>query len=578
MRHEDLIFPESVSVVYPTLRAGYPTATPAVYSITLTSLALPTLSGVVGRDGFTRVLHSSATASYADIASTTPSNNTELQALANQIATDFYLHLAGRAEVCLSGIQPWLPSGLEDVTEWDHSGEHIVTRSRPCAWLDGPDDLWHHGEYASASPPTSGGATYVGGDVTFIDSDVTHQGGTLTLNDTVTTFSEGSVQFDVNVLTILLEDGNLLLLEDGDTSISADAAVYLLDSTLWLAGDNLGILLESGDALLLENGLYLFDADFATFTIDGGGKFLLATWLEVCSWWGWCYHSVTLDDDIDNWLVPATDTKIVYRVDPGGASRVITGIIPGINLRHIVLLNVSTDPDDTLTLSDTDSGSTAVNQFLLPRGEDIVLYGNEAAQLWWNDTDERWQLVALAKMPAVDVRINSAGSAYNRSRINFIGGTNITVGLADDAADNEIDVTISMSASIPGWTKVTKTYADLATAGTSNAIEVYSLPAKGAVHAAYLKTTTAFGGGGILTYTLGLGVTAASYTDWIAGYNAMTAPSDTNFAADVMTPEPTVKNFGSATSIKLAADSMGANLNAATAGVVEIYLFLSQLP
>jgi hypothetical protein len=45
------------------------------------------------------------------------------------------------------------------------------------------------------------------------------------------------------------------------------------------------------------------------------------------------------------------------------------------------------------------------------------------------------------------VRENSAGSEYNRRRLNFIEGAGISVGLADDAVNNETDVTLSVTAS-----------------------------------------------------------------------------------------------------------------------------------
>jgi len=43
----------------------------------------------------------------------------------------------------------------------------------------------------------------------------------------------------------------------------------------------------------------------------------------------------------------------------------------------------------------------------------------------------------------VGVRRNSGGSTYRRRRINLIEGTNVTIGLADDSASEEVDVTIS---------------------------------------------------------------------------------------------------------------------------------------
>ena len=48
--------------------------------------------------------------------------------------------------------------------------------------------------------------------------------------------------------------------------------------------------------------------------------------------------------------------------------------------------------------------------------------------------------------PRVKVRKNSAGTVFVRPEINFIEGSNITLTIADDPTDNEIDVTITGSA------------------------------------------------------------------------------------------------------------------------------------
>lgn len=49
----------------------------------------------------------------------------------------------------------------------------------------------------------------------------------------------------------------------------------------------------------------------------------------------------------------------------------------------------------------------------------------------------------LGAVGRVGVRANGAGSTYNRRRINFIGGTNVTISIADDSGDEEVEVTIT---------------------------------------------------------------------------------------------------------------------------------------
>lgn len=51
----------------------------------------------------------------------------------------------------------------------------------------------------------------------------------------------------------------------------------------------------------------------------------------------------------------------------------------------------------------------------------------------------------------VNARINSGGSVFARKRINLIAGTNITLAIADDAVNDEIDITVTATApSNPG--------------------------------------------------------------------------------------------------------------------------------
>lgn len=55
--------------------------------------------------------------------------------------------------------------------------------------------------------------------------------------------------------------------------------------------------------------------------------------------------------------------------------------------------------------------------------------------------------------PIVKTRKNSTGTIYARPRVNFIEGTNVTITMADDAVDNEIDLTITSAAGGSGITQ-----------------------------------------------------------------------------------------------------------------------------
>jgi hypothetical protein len=127
--------------------------------------------------------------------------------------------------------------------------------------------------------------------------------------------------------------------------------------------------------------------------------------------------------------------------------------------------------------------------------------------------------------------------------------------------------------SVAQWIKLVRNYSDFATAGLTNDIEIYSLPAGWAISRELIKHSTSFSGGTIATYTISLGI-VGNLTKYSTPFNVLSAPSDTNFQPY---GAAAVENWGSATSIRAAAISTVGNLDAATQGVVEVYLLISKV-
>jgi hypothetical protein len=128
------VLPDSVEIVFPVEVSGVSSGTIA-YNVPLTSLALPDFSGVTGFVG-TKCFHSSAVA----VGTGTPSNNAELQALADQIATDFYRYACGRLDLRLVGYPAWTLTGLEDHAEYQHQGDCGLRIVRG-PWLDHLEEM-----------------------------------------------------------------------------------------------------------------------------------------------------------------------------------------------------------------------------------------------------------------------------------------------------------------------------------------------------------------------------------------------------------------------------------------------------
>lgn len=132
----------------------------------------------------------------------------------------------------------------------------------------------------------------------------------------------------------------------------------------------------------------------------------------------------------------------------------------------------------------------------------------------------------------------------------------------------------SVPAQNPAWVKYTKTYTDLAAAGLTNDIELFSLAAKEVIHAVVLKASTAFSGGTIATYTLSVGI-SGTIGKYAPAFDVKQTVGNNVFGFNEL---PGMENFSSATSIRLGAISTVGLLNAATAGVVDVWVLKSTLP
>lgn len=105
-------------------------------------------------------------------------------------------------------------------------------------------------------------------------------------------------------------------------------------------------------------------------------------------------------------------------------------------------------------------------------------------------------------------------------------------------------------------------------------VNIYSLLSRGTIEGAVIKTSTAFSGPGITGISFSVGI-AGDLAKILSLYDGFAAVSDANFGtADQLQLE----NFGAATSIRLAAISIGANLSALTAGAGCLWLKGARIP
>ena len=169
---------------------------------------------------------------------------------------------------------------------------------------------------------------------------------------------------------------------------------------------------------------------------------------------------------------------------------------------------------------------------------------------------------------------NVGGSLYfNGSAVaqlgaqTFTGLQTFTGGMAVNTAND-----ITLINNIPIWLKYTFTYSALSTAALTNSITLVTLPAAGIIHAIKLKHSIAFTGGALSSYTLSVGI-SGNLDKYANPFNVFQATGNTTFyIAYGMFSE----NHGATTSVLLTATSIGANLNAATAGSCDIWVLVSK--
>lgn len=132
----------------------------------------------------------------------------------------------------------------------------------------------------------------------------------------------------------------------------------------------------------------------------------------------------------------------------------------------------------------------------------------------------------------------------------------------------------SSLSSTPAWlSPLNFTHTQLQAAATSNNIEAYSLPARGVLEGIIIKPRVAFGGGAIAAYTLSIGL-VSDVAIYLPPFSVMSIGATVISLADLMT----IENYSSVASIRLAAASVSANLDASTSGSVDIWFKMAQLP
>jgi hypothetical protein len=298
------------------------------------------------------------------------------------------------------------------------------------------------------------------------------------------------------------------------------------NSTLNLSGDvnynatYVGVFV-SGSSTTYESGaVVVYECD-VTFEATVNVKYIQSE-----------YTYSTISTDQDNYAI----TNLFSIINASGAFS-ITGFVAPSDSTKSAFFFLKNSGTENITIPHQSGSSSSANQVYTQDGQDYVIQPHDVAGFIYDQQNNRWEPMWPTASQAGG---GSVGTQY------------------------------------PGWVKITKTYTDLSAAATSNDIELYSLPAKASILAGIIKHTVQFSGGSISGYNVSVGVSGSS-VDILNTTIVSAAVADTTFTKSSFFG-PKMYDFGAAKSIRLFATSTDDDLDAATAGSVDVYLLVSTLP
>jgi hypothetical protein len=123
---------------------------------------------------------------------------------------------------------------------------------------------------------------------------------------------------------------------------------------------------------------------------------------------------------------------------------------------------------------------------------------------------------------------------------------------------------------------IRRTYADFSKAALTNNSTLFSLPKQNIILTVAMNVVQAFAGGAIATYTISMGKSGAS-TGLLTAQSVTTTGFKNAVGTDFTANRP-MYSATAATTIVATATSTGANLNVATAGIVDFYIVYFSFP
>jgi hypothetical protein len=289
---------------------------------------------------------------------------------------------------------------------------------------------------------------------------------------------------------------------------------------------------------------------------------------------------------------PTVFSDSVFRIqDNGDATKQLAFEVSGIataTTRTITMpnsdLNLSTGLSGSFANSTLSNlGTTAINASLLVDTSNTYNIGSSTA------TFARGYIQGLYRASnnslSIDVNNRALHSFGGTQFLNWETDLRILVDL--NANSNKV---INLAAPTAGgdaanktyvdnqgvWVKQTITHTALQAAALTNDISTgFVLPVRGVVDAVIIKSSTAFAGTGITAYNITLGVTG-DVGKYATSYDLLSTVAGDNYAAyNMVIP---AQDITATETVRIYATAVGGNLNASTAGSVDIWFRYSVLP
>jgi hypothetical protein len=124
------------------------------------------------------------------------------------------------------------------------------------------------------------------------------------------------------------------------------------------------------------------------------------------------------------------------------------------------------------------------------------------------------------------------------------------------------------------WNGASIAYTQFSVADVTSTVDAIEIPARAVIDKLIIKTAQPFLGGTISAYTLSLGLESDT-SRYVLDYDAFDAASDTNYVVATVNE---LLSLTLAKSLKITAQSTGADLDEATQGRVEIFVKWALLP